>query len=321
MKDKDYPPLSYFTVSLIFVTPFVGYTIAAFLCDKLHTHYGQRGVAILSTITRIVPFIILSVHPPYPVVVSILALGGLGNGFLDAGWNAWIANLANGNELLGFLHGFYGLGATLSPLIATAMVTQYGLRWNEFYIVMASLVTVEFFTSVYSFWEINAPTYRRKLLVAGEEGSAGTRAALRERTTWITAFFLLAYVGSEVSLGGWIVNFMLKVRHGTPFESGIAAVGFWLGITIGRVTLGFITPRIGERVAITTYLVVGMGLELLFWLVPQFVVGAVAVAFLGFFMGPLFPGAVIAVTKLLPKRLHVGAVGFSTALGGGGAAM
>jgi fucose permease len=37
-----------------------------------------------------------------------------------------------------------------------------------------------------------------------------------------------------------------------------------------------------------------MGLELLFWLVPQLVVSAVAVAFLGFFLGPLFPAAVVS---------------------------
>jgi fucose permease len=52
-----------------------------------------------------------------------------------------------------------------------------------------------------------------------------------------------------------------------------------------------------------------MGLELLFWLVPQFIVSAIAVSFVGFFLGPLFPATVIAATKLLPKHLHVSAIG------------
>jgi len=64
-----------------------------------------------------------------------------------------------------------------------------------------------------------------------------------------------------------------------------------------------------------------MGLELLFWLVPQFYVSAVAVAFQGFFLGPLFPAAVVAATKLLPRHLHVSAIGFAAAFGGGGAAV
>lgn len=64
-----------------------------------------------------------------------------------------------------------------------------------------------------------------------------------------------------------------------------------------------------------------MALELLFWLVPQFYVSAVAVAFQGFFLGPLFPAAVVACTKLLPKHLHVSSIGFAAAFGGSGGAL
>ena len=70
------------------------------------------------------------------------------------------------------------------------------------------------------------------------------------RVTWLSALFLLGYVGIEVALGGWIVTFMLRIRHGQPFESGLTATGFWLGITVGRLILGFVTPRLGEKAAI-----------------------------------------------------------------------
>lgn len=70
------------------------------------------------------------------------------------------------------------------------------------------------------------------------------------RVAWLCAIFLLGYVGIEVALGGWIVEFMIQVRHGGAFESGLTATGFWLGLTVGRFVLGFITPRIGEKLAI-----------------------------------------------------------------------
>ncbi len=54
---------------------------------------------------------------------------GFGNGIEDSAWNAWIGNMESANELLGFLHGAYGLGATIGPLIATAMVTRGGPQW------------------------------------------------------------------------------------------------------------------------------------------------------------------------------------------------
>jgi fucose permease len=64
-----------------------------------------------------------------------------------------------------------------------------------------------------------------------------------------------------------------------------------------------------------------MGLELLFWLVPQFYVSAIAIGWQGFFLGPMFPAAVVAATKLLPRHLHVSAIGFAAAFGGSGAAI
>ena|ERR1700712_1714533 len=64
-----------------------------------------------------------------------------------------------------------------------------------------------------------------------------------------------------------------------------------------------------------------MGLELLFWFVPQFYVSAIAVGLQGFFIGPLFPACIVAATNILPRHLHVSAIGFAAAAGGGGAAM
>jgi hypothetical protein len=44
---------------------------------------------------------------------------------------------------------------------------------------------------------------------------------------------------------------MIDIRNGEPFASGMTATGFWLGITLGRVILGFVTPKIGEKLAIS----------------------------------------------------------------------
>lgn len=61
---------------------------------------------------------------------------GFGSGIQNAAWNVWIGNMANSNEVLGFLHGFYGLGATCSPLIATTVITKAGWAWFSFYYLM-----------------------------------------------------------------------------------------------------------------------------------------------------------------------------------------
>jgi fucose permease len=96
---------------------------------------------------------------------------------------------------------------------------------------------------------------------------------------------------------------------------------FWLGLTVGRVILGFVTGRIGEKLAIAIYLMLSIALQVMYWLIPSFIASAVFVAFEGFFLGPLFPAAIVAATKLLPTDYHVSAIGFAAAFGGGGAAV
>lgn len=51
-------------------------------------------------------------------------------------------------------------------------------------------------------------------------------------------------------MGGWVVQFMRVLRHAAPFQAGMSATGYWLGLTAGRVVLGFVTPRIEEKLAI-----------------------------------------------------------------------
>lgn len=163
--------------------------------------------------------------------------------------------MANANEVLGIMHAFYGLGGTLAPLIATAMITKLGVEWYEYYYVMIAVAVVEAVALVSTFWKATGQVFRdAHPKTTDNPGKSIMHEALVQmpaaRVTWLCAFFLLGYVGVEVALGGWIVQFMIDVRHGEAFASGMTATGFWLGLTVGRLILGFVTPRLGERLAI-----------------------------------------------------------------------
>lgn len=250
-----YYRLEYTLVSLIFLSPFVGYTLSALLNNLIHQKYGQRGVATLTSSFHIIAYVIACVHPPYPVLVVVYMLAGFGNGLGDAAWNAWIGNMANANEVLGMMHAFYGAGGVLAPLIATSMITKANLQWYHFYYIMIGAAAIELAVTVSAFWKATGKVFvDAHPKTTDSAGNSSLKEALLKmpaaRVTWLCAAFLLCYVGVEVALGGWIVKFMIEVRNGAPFESGITAMGFWLGITVGRVVLGFITPRLGERLAV-----------------------------------------------------------------------
>ncbi|KAF2181802.1 MFS general substrate transporter [Zopfia rhizophila CBS 207.26] len=318
---EKYYHLTYVVVSLVFLSPLVGYAGAALLNNFVHIRAGQRGVAFIAPFCHLAAYLGIALHPPYPVLVVVFILAGFGNGLADAAWNAWIGNMANSNEVLGFLHGFYGIGAVLSPLAATTLITKAGWSWYAFYYIMLGGAAIELLTSLFSFWNATGTVYRESnpRLAAAKESRL--QESLSSRVTWVAALFLLGYVGAEVAIGGWIVIFMLRERGGEEFASGMVSTGFWTGIAIGRFALGFVTPKLGEKFAVMIYIPLAMALQLVFWLVPQFHVSAVAVSLQGFFLGPLFPAAIVAATRLLPPYLHVSAIGFAAAFGGGGAAV
>lgn len=107
------------------------------------------------------------------------------------------------NQLLGLLHGCYGAGATISPLIATSMITKGNLGWWTFYYIMVGLVTCEAVIGTAAFWTETGVKYRDTNRADGEEKGM-TRQALRNKVTWICSLLFLTYVGTE---------------GGTPFSS------------------------------------------------------------------------------------------------------
>ena len=296
----------------------VGYISCALFNNYIHVHYGQRGVAFVGPCAHVISYIIISQHPPFPVLVISLILAGFGNGLADSGWNAWLGDMPNANEILGFLHAFYGLGATVSPLIATSMIVKAHLEWFMFYYIMIGLAVFELIIGTTAFWSATGKAYREANTLTNDRKGGKLRQAISSKITWILSAFLFTYVGMEVAVGGWVVTYMIQIRHAAPFAAGMSATGYWLGMTVGRVVLGFITPRIGEKWAILFYFTLSLCAHLIFWLVPVFPLSATAVAFEGFFLGPMFPAAVVAVAKLLPKDLHVGSIGFAAAFGASG---
>ncbi|KAK5806315.1 hypothetical protein VI817_000573 [Penicillium citrinum] len=320
---ESYYQKSYTVISLVFLSPFVGYVISAVVSYSIHQNFGRRGIAIIGPACHLFTFAVISVHPPFPVLVVMYVLVGLGSGMQNAAWNVWIGNMANSNEVLGFFHGFFGVGATVSPLVATSLISKADWPWYSFYHLMTGAAFIELIYAASAFWTETGAKYRQESAGTTARGGAlrQTRLSLTYKVTWIIAIFLFLYGGTEVAIGGWIVVFMTNIRHGSAFASGMTETGFWLGITVGRFVLGFVSPRIGEKLAITIYILCAIALELIFWLVPEFIVSAVAVSLVGFFLGTIFPGVVVVGTRLLPKNLHVAAIGFAAAFSMGGGAV
>ena len=135
--------------------------------------------------------------------------------------------------------------------------------------------------------------------IEGEKQPNVLAAALRLRIVWIAAFFLLFYVGIEVSLASWSFSFLTEERHQTLALAGLAVSGQWLGLTVGRLVLGKVGERIGNRLLISFCLVGVVGGVLVVWLIPVGWVMLVGFWIIGFALAPIFPTTIAMMSGLV----------------------
>lgn len=141
------------------------------------------------------------------------------------------------------------------------------------------------------------------------------KAIFEYSATWLCASYFLAYVGTETAISGWVVSFMLRSRNATSYIASLTSSGYWIGMAMGRIALGFLTDQMGVRRATALYFIVAIVLEVVFALSTSLYGSIALMTMLGFFMGPLFPSGVVVLTRLLPGELHVVAVSFVASLG------
>ncbi|KAL3491004.1 major facilitator superfamily domain-containing protein [Aspergillus germanicus] len=332
----EYYSVDYAILSLVFLSPCIGYTLAALGNSWIHAHFGQRGVAFLGSGFHLIAYGSSSLHPPYPFLVLIFVLAGLGNGLLDAAWNVWIGGMADSSKLMGFLHGFYGLGAALAPLTATSLISQHGQPWYKYYYFMAAGAFLELLILTTTFWSARATVVNAENHAQAEHGdgdsiqhtqiwrervrNSALIQSLQNAATWIICVFIFIYSGVEIAVAGWIFTFLVDQRGTSPFRAGVVNFLYWAGLTLGRVILGFVTNYLhAEESTVMAYLLACVACHSVFSLVHgSFAISVTTVTLLGFFLGPLFPESVITLVHLLPKELHIAGIGIAVTLGSAG---
>ena len=325
--EKDYS-IGYAIVSLIFVTNAVGFISAAPLTHLLQASLGRARMLILAQISMMAGFIMLVIpHRPFPVVVLAYFFIGLGEALNLAPNNTFCANLADATTTLGAFHGSYGIGGTIGPLIATALVS-HGSHWSTFYFLSLSLAALNLAFAYLTFrtYELDNPTPTRLTRTASGRRNSDSKSrllkqALRNKVTILGALFIFAYQGAEVSISGWVISFLISYRHSSPAQVGYVTAGFWGGITLGRFLLSHPAHKIGEKIAVVGLIAGATAFQLLVWLVPNVIGEAVAVSIVGLLLGPIYPCATAVYSRLLEKKLQMSALAFVSALGSSGGAV
>ncbi|KAJ4472532.1 major facilitator superfamily domain-containing protein [Lentinula edodes] len=314
--------ISFLIVSLLFIFACVGFILGACLNVLVSDHVTFGKVTMCSCILQMIAFTLAIPAPPFPVFVLGYFINGIGSALQIAQVNGYLVVMGhNVNLKVALSQASYGAGAFVAPLVATQFSAMR--HWSFHYLVSLSMVTTNAFLTSAIFRLQSKEDCRAQLGLEAMEPETSEHSPFRQimnlKSVHILAAFIFLYVGTEVTIGGWTVTYIIQQRD-AGVRSGYIASGFWGGILLGRIILIPLNNWLGDRLVMLIYIVLAIGLEIVVWLVPSLIGNAVAVSLVGLFFGPMFPVALSASRKVIPRWIYTGAIGWITGIGQAGSA-
>ena len=231
---------------------------------------------------------------------------GLGAGAVDAGLNHFVAAHYSSRHM-NWLHGCWGIGATLGPLLMGAALAAQG--WRQGYQTIAGLqlsLAVILLLSL-SLWK------REKAQPAPEmpdEARVASLKPLSTTATWLAPLAFLLYAAAESGTGLWAASILVNSRS-TPAATAALWVAFFFGaITAGRFGVGLVANRLGNRRLIRLGILVATMGAVVFALpalpAPLSLAGLVL---MGLGCAPIYPSMMHETARRFPADLSAKVIG------------
>ena len=224
-----------------------------------------------------------------------MVLFGCGFAAIDSTLNAYAAARFGARDI-NWMHASYGLGATIGPLLVTALLGA-GLTWRWPYASMAAALA--------ALALVLALTGRRWRTLATDlpaepdgTASGGKTTADPARSALAALGFVAVETGIESGAGIWGYLFLTAGRGLSHPVAGVAVSAYWAMMFVGRAVLGPVAQRVGAHRVLAAG-VVGVPLGAAVMALPgPGLVGVVGLMIVGLAAAPIFP----LLTLTTPER-------------------
>ena len=218
-----------------------GTIISSLLSDRLTRKLGTGRVTAISVGMTAAALYGFSISGTYWMMLLWAIPYGLGAGSVDTALNNYVA-LHYASRHMSWLHCFWGVGASVGPVIMGAAITG-GRGWNGGYRIISILQII--LTAILVF---SLPLWKGR----SEEKKENEAAPLSLRQiigipgakSVMVCFF--CYCALEQTTGLWASTFLM-LRWNVSAEQAATLAGlFFIGITTGRAISGFATFKFND---------------------------------------------------------------------------
>lgn len=233
-------------------------TIISSLCSSyLIRKFSTKIVVSVSVVLTAIALLLFSfVKEGYGWAFFLIAIPlGLGAGAIDTALNNYVA-LHYKAIHMNWLHAFWGIGASIGPLIIGAFIdaNNQSRGWNYGVLTIACIqlgISILLFATL-PLWnkvmEKNKKDETEKEKKEEEEEETIKRSTiLKDSIFYLTVIGFFCYCALESSTGLWVGSFFNKNMGSTTDEAAMLTSTFYIGITVGRLICGPLSLKMNEK--------------------------------------------------------------------------
>jgi MFS family permease len=214
---------------------------------------------------------------------------GIGAGAVDAGLNGYVARHYSGRHM-NWLHACWGVGATCGPLVMGAAVSaSHG--WRGGYLVLggAQLGLAAVFLVTLRWWD-RVPERTEAASLTHPDTAARTPTLGADTFAgWLSPALFALYAAIEATVGLWTATLLIVGRGFSPATAAACTAGYYGAITGGRVLVGFVVDRWGNRRLVTGGAIVALVGAFVWTLGESPVAAAAGLVLVGLGFAPVYP--------------------------------
>ena len=269
----------------------------SFVAGKLIRRFGTGRVTFYSTLLTVIAMIGISFAPNLVVMMLFAVVMGYGAGAIDTGLNNYVS-LHYEARHMNWLHCFWGLGVTISPMIMSLFLGGENGSWRNGYRVVAML---QFAIAMIVLATLNKWKSESETSENAEENRQVPEKTfgqlVRMRGVGTSILSLGFYCSGEFILGTWGATYAVNVFGLSPDVAAMWVSLYYGGIMLGRIVSGFISMKASDNLLIKG----GMMVAAVGMIVLALPIGSLSLAgllLIGFGFGPVFP----SVLHCVPAR-------------------
>ena len=221
----------------------VGSALSSFVGGRVLARWGTGPVVTVSGLLTGLALLGFALSPSFALLLLLAVPLGLGAGAVDARLNQFVAAHYSARHM-NWLHGCWGVGATLGPLImASALTSTTGWRQGYLWIGGVQLGLVLLFLLVLPLWQ----RHQAQSVASAAVSPTTPKGPAPTLALWLAPALYLAYAAVEISTGLWAGSLLVDGRGLDAKTAALWVSCFFGAIMLGRFATGLLTLRLGNR--------------------------------------------------------------------------